>query len=283
MLGQSCNLVFSDSDFDTVSIARDNYTLLQKKLKNDYTFNLDKIEESLEKLKNDFEKPDYIINCIGVIKPRITDETKSIANAYKINSVFPHLLDKFASSLNAIVLQIGTDCVFSGKKGNYNELENHDAADNYGLSKSLGELQTDNTKIIRSSIIGIENNNMYSLVSWIMKQEMNATINGFKNHMWNGVTTKTFATILSGIIRNNVELNQNLHLVPANQLNKLDLVKLIANSIGRTDLKVTESHAPETIDRTLSTLYPEINKQLWELSGFENIPSVNYLVENFLV
>ena len=38
-----------------------------------------------------------------------------------INSFLPLEIQKYASDNNARYFQIGTDCVFSGKDGNYNE------------------------------------------------------------------------------------------------------------------------------------------------------------------
>ena len=50
------------------------------------------------------------------------------------------------------MIHVTTDCVFSGKDGNYNENSIHDETNDYGISKSLGELC--DTTIIRTSIIG---------------------------------------------------------------------------------------------------------------------------------
>ena len=42
------------------------------------------------------------------------------------------------------VIQIATDCVFDGLKGNYTEDDKHNAIDVYGKTKSLGEVSADN-------------------------------------------------------------------------------------------------------------------------------------------
>ena len=51
-----------------------------------------------------------------------------------------------------------TDCVFSGKEGNYKETSIPDADDIYGLSKRLGEIEDKNALTLRTSIIGHELN-----------------------------------------------------------------------------------------------------------------------------
>jgi dTDP-4-dehydrorhamnose reductase len=75
-----------------------------------------------------YKEGDWIINCIGVIKPYCDD----IPRAIKVNALFPY-------TLPANTIQIATDCVYSGAKGNYVESDPHDADDIYGKTKSLGE------------------------------------------------------------------------------------------------------------------------------------------------
>ena len=58
--------------------------------------------------------------------------------------------------MGARVLQIATDCVYSGAQGAYVETDLHDALDVYGKTKSLGECQEPNVYHLRCSIIGPE-------------------------------------------------------------------------------------------------------------------------------
>jgi len=48
---------------------------------------------------------------------------EDIANAIYINSYFPHQLKEIVKKINAKLVHISTDCVFSGKKGNYIEID----------------------------------------------------------------------------------------------------------------------------------------------------------------
>ncbi|MBY9009650.1 MAG: sugar nucleotide-binding protein, partial [Candidatus Lokiarchaeota archaeon] len=95
---------------------------------------------------------DYIINCIGITKPFSKDnDPEGVKRAIAINSKFPWQLAEYASKHNIKVLQIGTDCVYSGKKGLYDEDSLHDPLDVYGKSKSLGEVFDGTALIIRCS------------------------------------------------------------------------------------------------------------------------------------
>lgn len=203
-----------------------------------------------------------VINCIGLIKPRIT----SPEDAIRVNALFPYHLPENT-------LQIATDCVYSGSKGNYVESDLHDATDVYGKTKSLGEAP--HIKNLRCSIIGPEIKNHISLLDWFLSQK---EANGFTNHLWNGVTTYHFAKIAQGVVREGIELPQLQHIVPANKVTKAELLRIIAKAYGK-EIPVTDTEAPETVDRTLSTSNPDLNKKLWKAAGYDNPPTIEQMVE----
>lgn len=204
---------------------------------------------------------DIVINCIGLIKPKI----KHPIDAILVNARFPYMLPH-----NTI--QIATDCVYSGLKGNYVESDLHDATDVYGKTKSLGEAP--HIKNLRCSIIGPEVKNHISLLDWFLAQK---EANGFTNHLWNGVTTYHFAKIAQGVVREGIELPQLQHIVPADKVTKAELLRIIAKAYKK-DIKVTDVEA-EPIDRTLSTENPELNKELWQVAGYSEPPTIEQMVE----
>ena len=83
---------------------------------------------------------EWVVNAIGIIKPYIHDDNpEEVETAIRVNALFPHFLGQAAEQTGAKVIQIATDCVYSGEKGGYVETDAHDALDVYGKSKSLGE------------------------------------------------------------------------------------------------------------------------------------------------
>lgn len=136
--------------------------------------------------------PDLIINCVGVL---VKGSKEHPDNAIFINAYFPHLLKRFADGVGAKLIHISTDCVFSGKKGNYTEEDYRDADDIYGRSKALGEIINGKDLTIRTSIIGPElKENGEGLFHWFMKQKNQ--VNGYKTAIWGGVTTLELAKAL---------------------------------------------------------------------------------------
>lgn len=240
------------------------------------------IDASLIRLVDEFKlgPGDVVVNCIGVIKSRIIDSsTSSRESAVMVNSLFPLRLSSFAEREGFHVIQIATDCVYSGKLGGYSEDSRHDALDVYGKSKSLGEPQSDNVLNIRTSIIGPENGRSTSLVEWVRSQPKNAQIRGYVDHYWNGVTAFHFAKIVNAIITHSAFRPGTFHLVPAGSQTKRELVKAICERFGRLDLTIKDFVTGERIDRRLSTKYPEVSAEFWNLAGYRHPPTISEMLQ----
>lgn len=221
------------------------------------------------------EGASWVINAIGIIKPYIQeDNAAEIERAIAVNALFPHLLAKAATSCGCRVLQIATDCVYSGKKGAYIEDDAHDAIDVYGKTKSLGEVFSDKFFHLRCSIIGPEQKSHVSLLDWFLGQPQAAEVTGFVNHFWNGITTFHFGKLCAGIIKNNLILPHIQHIVPEDSISKAELLRYIAKSFDREDIIIKSTDADTEINRTLSTSDDGLNRMLWEAAGYMQPPTV---------
>jgi dTDP-4-dehydrorhamnose reductase len=191
---------------------------------------------------------DYIINCIGSIKP-YTVTSKDYVNTIYLNSVFSRKLANYCADKHIKLIHITTDCVFSGKKGKYTELDLHDVTDIYGRSKSLGE--PENCMVLRTSIIGHEVHGKVSLLEWIKSQE-GKEVNGFSNHYWNGITCLQYGKCCEQIIRDGLYALGTYHIFSPNVVSKYQLLQIV-NEKFNLHLQIKDVTAPESIDRTLST------------------------------
>lgn len=233
-----------------------------------------------KKLKKTLPNYNYVINCIGIIKPYILDnEPESIKNALIVNSMFPHYLKKFAKKQTKI-FQIATDCVFDGKDGLYSEKFSHNALDVYGKSKSLGEVNSENFYNIRCSIIGDEIKGYKSLLCWFKNQKKNVTLLGFQDHLWNGITTKYFGSVIATIIKNNLKIPRLFHLLPKNIVTKYELLKMFQKKFKRNDIIIKKFKSKITIDRTLRTYHKNINKKIYTSLGYKMAPSIQKLIND---
>ncbi len=211
-------------------------------------------------------KINYMINCIGITKPfSKDDDPEGVKRAIRINADFPWRLSNYAKKHNIRIIQIGTDCVYSGKKGNYYEDDPHDPLDVYGKSKSLGEVFDRSMLIIRCSIIGPEFKREKSfLFEWFLNQPNQGIIGGFEHHIWNGITTLQFAQLCEQIISSNVynqlvEKSYIHHYTPNNTVNKYQLMNIF-NKIFEKNLNINRVNDPEhKVDRSLKTKYSDLN------------------------
>lgn len=201
----------------------------------------DALSSPLDGLPKDI---DYVINCIGVIKPFMSQSTE---NAIIINSLFPWRLSDWCSKNDTRLIHITTDCVFSGKKGKYVESDLHDALDAYGKSKSLGEC-TDSAMVLRTSIIGEEIHKNASLIAWA-KSQKGKSVKGFMTHLWNGVTTGEYAKICDKIIRNDWYDPGLFHIFARDDVSKYEMLEMFSRKF---DLGLDiEKADPPACDRTL--------------------------------
>jgi dTDP-4-dehydrorhamnose reductase len=174
------------------------------------------------------EQPPVLINCTGVIKQRAEaqDPVASIA----VNALLPHRLAAVAAVWGGRVIHFSTDCVFSGRKGNYREDDPCDAEDVYGRSKWLGELTAPHTVTFRTSIIGRELRHGTGLLEWFLSRQ-GERIGGYRRAIYSGVTTNHLANLTADTIRDRPAL-AGLYQVAAAPISKYELLLLLRDAFG---------------------------------------------------
>ncbi|MFH1479748.1 MAG: SDR family oxidoreductase [Pseudomonadota bacterium] len=236
-----------------------------------FYFNVESGLGGLEKIFNDVGWPDYVINCIGILKSAINERNSaSVLRAIRINSVFPHQLAEVAVKRGFRVIQISTDGVFSGSKESYDEDTPCDCLDIYGKTKSLGEVNgCVNFINIRCSIIGRSPIEKMGLVEWLLGQPDGAIVTGFTNQIWNGISTIQFASLCKNIIlRDSFDVlrceSAVFHFAPNEPISKYKLLCLIRDKFHRKiEIKPVESGPHElrwvlkTKFQGLKDLYPQ--------------------------
>lgn len=168
--------------------------------------------------------PEVVINCIGLIKQRDCAEDPLLA--LPINAMLPHRLAALCSACNARLITIGTDCVFSGRRGMYTEADPSDAEDLYGKSKYIGEIHSHKFAVtLRTSIIGHELNSRRALVDWFLSQK--GQVDGFRRSIFSGITANELSKVIREKILSDSSL-YGLYHVSSAPISKFALLKLIA-------------------------------------------------------
>ena len=193
-------------------------------------------------------KPKLIINCLGITNKFLKNNFKSVEESIKINALFPHRLHEICSKIDARLIHLSTDCVFSGRKGFYKEDDIPDPLDIYGRSKLLGELNYSNSLTIRKSVIGHEFLSSNGLLEWFLNKK--ESVEGYKNAIFSGLTVLELAKIIDQYIIPNKKLSGIIH-VAGNPISKYELLYLISNEYQKKiNIIPNESFK---IDRTLNS------------------------------
>lgn len=191
-------------------------------------------------------KPSIVINCIGIVKHH--PESNNPLVSIPINSILPHKLKLLCRLINAKLIQISTDCVFSGQKGNYTEFDISDANDLYGRSKYLGEIYDESSITIRTSVIGHELNTSRGLLNWFLSQKNN--VNGFKNAFFSGLTTNELARVIDEYILPNKGIT-GLYHISGDYIDKYQLLTVI-KEVYKKEIEIVED-TEFSINRTLDS------------------------------
>jgi dTDP-4-dehydrorhamnose reductase len=167
-------------------------------------------------------RPEAVINCVGITnKGDVASD--SILNI-EVNSLFPQRLARFCADQKINMIHLSTDCVFSGRKGGYQEADTPDASDLYGRSKLLGEAANKYSLTIRTSIIGLELDKRKGLLEWFLGQK--ECIRGYRNSIFSGFTTHELSRILEKILIAGKEISGLMH-VSSEPISKYDLLAMI--------------------------------------------------------
>ena len=209
------------SHFDLYLNSRSHSKYLQEHLTNSTLSNFDFLDQNIEDLLDKIS-PDYIINAVGITIRRGASDNKE---TNFLNSQLPKKIDFWCKENKKKQIHFSTDCVFSGDKGNYYDLDHPDAKDDYGKSKGEGEINSKSTLTIRSSLIGREIYNKTELLEWVISNK-NKKIKGFDNVIYSGVTTLWMSKTVDEIIKKYPDLF-GIYNISSPPISKYDLITKI--------------------------------------------------------
>jgi len=228
--------------------------------------NFDQVTRALASIQ-----PDLVINCIGLIK-QMGHLAKDPLFSISLNAMLPHRISMICRVAKIRMIHISTDCVFSGKKGDYSESDPSDAEDLYGRTKFLGEVAYPHCVTLRTSIIGRELKNRLGLIEWFLAQK--GSINGFQRAIYSGFTTDEIARIISQIIIPNPAISGVYH-VSSDPISKYYLLLMVKKAFKRDDIDIQ----PDTdffSDRSLNS------QRFRDLTGYTP-PSWQEMVDELAV
>ena len=163
---------------------------------------------------------DTVINCIGILN-QFAEDNKAMATF--LNAYLPHFLAETTMGTDTQVIHMSTDCVFSGRRGQYTEDDFPDGETFYDRSKALGELNDEKNITLRNSIVGPDiNSRGIGLLNWFLQQDKQ--VNGYTTAIWTGQTTLQLAKTMEVAAKERAHGLYNT--VPDHAITKCDLLEL---------------------------------------------------------
>ncbi len=220
---------------------------------------LDQVDAaSLQTLVEVFSRtrPEVVVNAIGIVKQRAA--AKDVLPSLEINAALPHRLAALCSTCGSRLIQLSTDCVFSGARGGYTEDDQPDPSDVYGRTKLLGEVSYGPALTLRTSMIGRELETRQGLVEWFLSRA-GGRVRGFRRAIFSGLTTLELARLIKRLALDFPDLN-GLYHVASEPITKFDLLCLIRD-IYKLDVAVDQDDE-YACDRSL------IGRRFHETTGY---------------
>jgi dTDP-4-dehydrorhamnose reductase len=198
----------------------------------------------LEQVVREF-KPEAVVNAVGIVPQR--PESNQAIVTIEVNALVPHRL-AIACRGTARLLHLSTDCVFSGDRGNYSEVDRPDPVDLYGRSKLLGEVSDEGALTIRTSMIGRGLNRKTSLIDWFLGQR--GRVEGYRRAIFSGLSTREIARVVGMLIEKHPQASGLYHL-SAEPISKYELLARLRERV-QAEAELVPVDEPR-IDRSLDS------------------------------
>jgi dTDP-4-dehydrorhamnose reductase len=212
--------------------------------------------------------PNYIINCLSLNKKNF--KNKKLLQKTYIN--IPKIFSKICLKKKIGFINISTDIVFDGQRGNYLETDMINPQTEYAKYKLKSERIFKNFLNIRLSIIGLNPLKKNGFIDWIMNEKK--VIKGYKNYIFSGITSLEISRVLLKIMLLKQRLIGIYHL-SGPKISKYDLVNRICKVfslrkriIGVEMPVLNLSLNSRKIKRNCGIRIKNIHRQLIDLKNF---------------
>ena len=225
-------------------------------------------------------KPDYIINCIAV-----TSRSDGWLRSIQVNSVLPITLAVLSKILRFQVIHFSSNVVFSGKRRNNSESSLIFPKSRYAITKALGDMSLFGSLIIRTSFIGdhLSSTDSMDLVARLKREKDGSLYKIEEDHYWNGVTVDVILILIRNFIIEGRRMNGVFHLFSDGNLLRHQVVELILEKVNKSKVKVSCDDQAFLKNLALNTKKEGSHLWLWNLAGFNKVPTFHELLREMKV
>lgn len=213
---------FSQTSKDYEMISTYNKNVEENAVKLDITDR----EDVLKKIE--FYMPDMVVHSAALTNVDYCEDHQE--EAYKINAQGTLNIVEACEKIDTKLIYVSTDFVFDGEKGNYQETDETNPINYYGISKLKGEEFVINSNlkfaIARVSVLyGLHNN--FNYVTWVINELGNGNRLNIVNDEYNSPTyAKNASEAMLKIFSKNKE--GIFHIAGDERINRFEFAKNIA-------------------------------------------------------
>lgn len=228
-------------------------------------------------------RPQYVLNCAALAN--LDECEKNPDKARAMNVTAPANLAAACAEFGAGLVQISTDSVFDGNRGNYSEDDIPSPVNVYAGSKLEGERVVrellPRALVVRTNFIGVPVKRGAGLADWIATSiESGTPIEGFGDVIFSPLLATTLAERIFNMM--DAGLHGLYHLGASDSISKYHLAVLIAAEMGHRNasiLRTALSDKPMAVRRPLNTSL--VSKRAERAVG-NRMPTVNEAVRGFV-
>ncbi len=175
---------------------------------------------------------DIVMNCAGILNREAETDR---GQAVWMNSWLPHFLAEITAGTDTKVIHLSTDCVFSGRRGQYAESDLPDGQSFYARSKALGEICDEKNITIRTSFVGPDLDPAgIGLLNWFLLR--NGETEGYTRAIWTGLTSLQLARVVERLAC--TDAAGIIHAVPGQTISKYGLLCLFNAQLRREPVEI---------------------------------------------
>lgn len=201
-------------------------------------------------------RPDLVVNCAAITDvdwcEKHPEETRLV------NADVPARLAQLTAEADIPLIQISTDSVFDGRRGNYSELDAPNPLNIYAAAKLDAETAvlsaSDRHLVVRTNLFGVAPAHALrlGLASWLIQQLANGRpVRGFRDALFSPLYVGDLSRLVLRAAR--IPLAGLFHLGSSASISKLDFAFLLAD---RLDLDRSLIYAASMADLRFAAARP---------------------------
>lgn len=275
MLGQDLVRIFSsDSSYEVFGSSRQSNSLLPNA--NQFLVDL----ANLQAVQSIDIMPDIVLHTAAITDLSVCENNPDYAEQVHVEgSVAIAKLLKPGGKL----FYISTDSVFDGEGGAYSESAQPNPGNIYSKTKLKGEKEVQlanlgQTTIVRTNIFGFHVPIKNSLCEWALREwELDKTIFGFTDIIFNAIYTGQLVSILKFMIDNDISM-PIINIASKSSVSKFDFLDGFRRRLDFGEgllAPALSSDFPSVVKRPRNT---SLNTEL--LSKFYSVPSIESGIDN---